>query len=99
MMVWMTPTRRHQMCQSVAEATERGVIHNASYHHRSRYRQARFQVHGVDAAGKVIIRKKLRRSELKAFFEKLPPCLVGLEACGTAHYWGRELAALGMMFG
>ncbi len=73
MMVWMTSTRRHQMCQSVAEATERGVIHNASYHHRPRSRQARFQVHGVDAAGKVIIRKKLRRSELRAFFEKLPP--------------------------
>jgi len=54
-----------------------------------------FQVHGVDVAGKVIIRKKLRRSELKAFFEKLPPCLVGMEACGTAHYWGRELSSLG----
>ena len=54
-----------------------------------------FQVHGVDAAGKAIIRKKLRRSELKAFFTKLRPCLVGMEACGTAHYWGRELSALG----
>jgi transposase len=54
-----------------------------------------FQVHGVDAAGKVLIRKKLRRSELKAFFEKLPSCLVGMEACGTAHYWGRELGTLG----
>jgi transposase len=54
-----------------------------------------FQVHGVDAAGKVIIRKKLRRSELKPFFEKLPPCLVGMEACGTAHHWGRELSSLG----
>jgi len=54
-----------------------------------------FQVHGIDAAGKVIIRKKLRRSELKAFFEELPPCLVGMEACGTAHYWGRELSSLG----
>jgi hypothetical protein len=54
-----------------------------------------FQVHGVDVAGKVIIRKKLRRSELKAFFEKLPPCLAGMEACGTAHYWGRELEAFG----
>jgi transposase len=54
-----------------------------------------FQVHGVDVAGKVIIRKKLRRSELKAFFEKLPPCLVGMEACGTARYWGRELEAFG----
>lgn len=54
-----------------------------------------FQVHGVNTAGKVIIRKKLRRAELKAFFEKLAPCLVGMEACGTAHYWGRELEALG----
>jgi len=54
-----------------------------------------FQVHGVDAAGKVIIRKKLRRSELVEFFKKLPACLVGMEACGTAHFWGRELASLG----
>jgi transposase len=54
-----------------------------------------FQVHGVDAAGKVIIRKKLRRSELVEFFKKLPACLVGMEACGTAHYWGRELSSLG----
>ena len=54
-----------------------------------------FKVHGVDAAGKVIIRKKLRRSELVEFFKKLPACLVGMEACGTAHFWGRELASLG----
>ncbi|WP_398471491.1 IS110 family transposase [Tardiphaga sp.] len=54
-----------------------------------------FQAHGVDAAGAVFLRKKLRRSELIAFFTKLPPCVVGIEACGTAHYWGRELTALG----
>ena len=54
-----------------------------------------FQVHGVDAAGKAVLRKKLRRSELIAFFTKLPSCVVGIEACGTAHYWGRELTALG----
>jgi transposase len=54
-----------------------------------------FQMHGVDGAGKVIIRKKLRRLELIAFFEKLQPCLIGMEACGTAHYWGRELSSLG----
>ena len=54
-----------------------------------------FQVHGVDAAGKLIIRKKLRRSELVEFFKKLPACRVGMEACGTAHYWGHELASLG----
>jgi transposase len=54
-----------------------------------------FQVHGVDAEGKAVIRKKLRRSEVIAFFRELPPCLVGIEACGTAHHWGRTLAAFG----
>ncbi len=54
-----------------------------------------FQVHGVDAAGLVVVRRRLRRSEVLRFFAKLPPCLVGMEACGTAHYWGRELTKLG----
>ena len=54
-----------------------------------------FQVHAVDATGKVTIRKKLRRSEVLEFFKGLPPSLVGMEACGTAHHWGRELTALG----
>ena len=54
-----------------------------------------FQVHGVDASGMVAVRKKLRRSEVLAFFHSLPPCLVGIEACATAHYWARELIALG----
>ena len=54
-----------------------------------------FQVHGVDATGQVVIRKKLRRSELLEFFKELPPSLVGMEASGTAHHWGRELTALG----
>lgn len=54
-----------------------------------------FQVHGVDATGKVTVRKKLRRSEVLEFFKGLPRSLVGIEACGTAHHWGRELTALG----
>jgi transposase len=54
-----------------------------------------FQVHGVDAAGAAVIRKKLRRSELLQFFTRLAPCVVGIEACATAHYWARELMALG----
>src|SRR5215475_3497709 len=54
-----------------------------------------FQVHGVDAEGKVVVARKLRRKEVLAFFAKLPPCLVGMEACGSAHYWGREIAKLG----
>jgi transposase len=54
-----------------------------------------FQVHGVDAGGTVRVRRKLRRSEVLAFFQSLPPCLVGMEACATAHHWARELTALG----
>ena len=54
-----------------------------------------FQVHGVDAGGQVAIRRKLRRSEVIGFFKSLSPCLVGIEACATAHHWSRELIALG----
>ena len=54
-----------------------------------------FQVHGVDAEGATVLRKQLRRAQVLAFFSRLPPCLVGLEACATAHYWARELRALG----
>ncbi|QXX76127.1 IS110 family transposase [Methylovirgula sp. HY1] len=54
-----------------------------------------FQVHGVDADGGVILRRKLRRSEVLGFFAKLPPTLIGMEACATSHHWARELGALG----
>ncbi len=54
-----------------------------------------FQVHGVDAEGATVLRKRLRRGQLLAFFSRLPRCVVGLEACATAHYWARELRALG----
>jgi transposase len=54
-----------------------------------------FQVHGIDAAEKVVVRKQLRRSQVLAFFKALPPCLVGMEACATAHYWAREFTKLG----
>jgi transposase len=54
-----------------------------------------FQVHGVDARGKVVCRRQLRRTELLLFFSQLEPCLVGMEACAGAHHWGREIAALG----
>lgn len=54
-----------------------------------------FQVHGVDAKGAVAARKTLRRSQVLSFFSKLPPCLVGIEACGTSHYWAREIARFG----
>ena len=54
-----------------------------------------FQVHGVDAAGQVVIRRQLKRRYVLAFFEKLPPCLVGIEACASSHHWSRELKVFG----
>jgi transposase len=54
-----------------------------------------FQVHGVDADGQVVIRRKLKRRYVLAFFHKVPSCLVGMEACATSHHWSRELQALG----
>jgi transposase len=54
-----------------------------------------FQVHGVDAAGQVVIRRQLKRRYVLAFFQKLSPCLVGIEACASSHHWSRELKALG----
>ena len=54
-----------------------------------------FQVHSVDGAGEVIVRKALRRRQVVPFFERLEPSLIGMEACGTSHYWARELCGLG----
>ena len=54
-----------------------------------------FQVHGADATGKGQLRRKLQRAEVLTFFASLPPCLVGIEACGTAHHWAREIPGTG----
>jgi len=54
-----------------------------------------FQVHGVDAEGRVVVQRQLRREQMLTFFAKQPPALIGMEACGSAHYWARELSKLG----
>jgi len=56
-----------------------------------------FQLHGADSTGAVVFRKKLRRAQVLSFLATLPPCTVALEACGSAHDWGREIAKLGHM--
>ena len=54
-----------------------------------------FQAHGADSSGRVVFRKKITRAKLMQFFASQPRCLVALEACGGAHYWGREIGKLG----
>jgi transposase len=54
-----------------------------------------FQVHGIDAEGNVLVQRSLRRSEVINFFGKLTPCIVGIEACATAHHWAREIGSFG----
>lgn len=54
-----------------------------------------FQAHGVDEAGNAVLIKKLHRKQMIPFFSKLPPCLIGVEACATAHHWARTLTAMG----
>lgn len=50
-----------------------------------------FQLHGVDAQGKAVLKKQIKRDQMAALFANLPPCLIGIEACGSAHYWARKL--------
>jgi transposase len=54
-----------------------------------------FRIHGVDSGGQVVIRRQLKRRFVLTFFQRLPPCLVGIEACASAHHWSRQLQALG----
>ena len=80
----------------------RSAVHGKDYRRfffchdrRPRSGQAVFQVHCVDASGCVVVAKAIRRNKLLEFFASLPPCLVGLEASGSAHHWARELIKLG----
>ena len=57
-----------------------------------------FQVHAVDERGKTVLRRQLRREQMASFFANLPPCLIGMEACGSAHYWARTLQSFGHTF-
>jgi transposase len=77
------------------ESHERGAVHMQITTIGLDIAKNVFQVHGIDSNEKVVVRKQLRRSQVLAFFKTLPPCLVGMEACATAHYWARELTKLG----
>src|SRR6266536_6148360 len=97
-MLWTAPTLRHQSAigwlrrneplegePSMGEVSTIGLDIAKSV----------FQIHGVDAAGAVVVRKRITRAKLLEFFAALPACLVGIEACPTAHYWRRRLQPLG----
>ena len=72
-----------------------GARHASGYDNGLDIAKSVFQIHGVDAAGNVIVRRQLKRRYVLPFFQKLPPCLVGIEACASSHHWSRELQALG----
>src|SRR5678816_4402417 len=86
MMPW---TALHQLPQPILRL-RREESHGTDYDAKST-----FQVHGVDADGEVILRRRLTRARVVPFFEKLASCLVGIEACATSHHWARELQKLG----
>ena len=78
------------MHASPGESPSAGDLQRAA-----RTQQERFPGPWIDAAGRVVVRRQLRRGEVLGFFARLRPCLVGMEACATAHHWGRELTRLG----
>ena len=88
-------SKRHRVCQSGRCKTGHYIMTEASQMKVKTIgidvAKNVFQVHGVDEDGKVVLRKQLRRSQMMEFFAQRPPCLVGMEACGSAHHWARRL--------
>jgi transposase len=97
-MEWMAPAPGIAMCQSVVsikdhELKEPSVMKTTTV--GLDLAKNVFQVHAIDEADEIIVRKALRRRQVLPFFARLEPCLIGMEACGTSHYWARELSSLG----
>ena len=94
-MQWTAPATGIAMCQSaVSFSSARKEPSNGRSYHVDLAKIV-FQVQNVDATGAIVIRRQLRRSQVLPFFRKLPPCLVGAEACASGHHWAREISALG----
>lgn len=96
-MGWMHPLTASKCQDAIAVRRSRA---NRSHPHGDTFvgldlAKSFFQIHAVVAAGAVVVRKAVRRTQVLSFFAKLPPCLVGIEACGTSHHWARELGKLG----
>ena len=98
LMLWTAPALRHQECHRVVspkQTTLRGAVHGEVSTIGLDIAKSVFQMHGVDGAGAVVMRKRISRAKMLEFFAELPACLVGMEACPSAHHWSRELQALG----
>jgi transposase len=95
LMGWMAPSRQRRASLVAVEVTqEEPSVMEVATIGLDLAKQV-FQVHGVDEAGHVVVKRRLRRAQVVTYFASLPPCLIGMEACATAHFWGRELRALG----
>src|SRR5580693_5264359 len=97
MVVPTATPRRHRLCQNevVADLKQRGPSVEQISRIGMDTSKHFFQLHGVNAAEKVVLRKKLRRKEVVAFFEALAPTVIGIEACGASHHWARILRSFG----
>jgi transposase len=95
-MVWMAPPRRHRNvpCWNNQEPTEKKEPSTMDITTLGiDIAKSVFQLHGIDADGAVVVQKKLRRGAVLNFLGNVGPCLIGMEACATSHYWVREIAA------
>jgi transposase len=94
-MCWTAPTPGNELSVIVADESHEGAVHMQITTIGLDIAKNVLQVHGIDATEKVVVRKQLRRGQVMKFFEALPPCLIGMEAYASAHYWARELTKLG----
>src|SRR5262245_13424457 len=95
LMLWTSPPRHEGAIEVGAVRTSQDSEEQRTTTVGLDIAKSVFQVHGVDADGNVVFGRQLKRRYVLAFFEKLPPCLVGIEASASSHYWSRELQALG----
>ena len=95
LMGWMAPSRHRRAKLVAVEQHQRGAIHMEITTIGLDLAKQVFQVHGVNEAGHAVVKRRLRRAQVITFFASLPRCLIGMEACATAHFWARELRSLG----
>ena len=93
--MWTAPDGIDCARMRSAEISNEGAVREPDYPHWGGHVQECFELHGVDAVERPVLRKRLRRQQVLSFFAKLPSTRMGLEACGGSHYWAREIAALG----